>query len=160
MASNPYEYSLNLLSARAYTARNLRRKLVQKAFDPVEIETTMERLIASRLIDDTRFASEFARQKLNLGGTSSRRVEQQLQQRGISRDIAKVAVGSVIDEESIDTSASAERVARKKFKSLSGLDVETQRRRLFGFLSRRGFDVDDVKRAVAAAISSEGDSDD
>ncbi|MEP6507680.1 MAG: regulatory protein RecX [Gemmatimonadales bacterium] len=160
MASNPYEYSLNLLSARAYTARNLRRKLVQKAFDRVEIETTLERLIASRLIDDTRFASEFARQKLNLGGTSSRRVEQQLQQRGISREIAKDAVGSVIDEESIDTSASAERVARKKFKSLAGLDLETQRRRLFGFLSRRGFDVDDVKRAVAAVISSEEDTSD
>jgi len=158
MADKPYEYALNLLSARAYTTRNLRRKLVQKEFDPADIETAIERLVASKLIDDTRFASEFARQKLTLGGTSSRRVEQQLQQRGISREIAKEAVGSVVVEESIDTSASAERAARKKFKSLSGLDVETQRRRLFGFLSRRGFDVDDVKRAVATVISSEGDT--
>ncbi|MEO7368125.1 MAG: regulatory protein RecX [Gemmatimonadaceae bacterium] len=158
MSANPYEYSLNLLSARAYTARNLRRKLVQKAFDPADIETTMGRLIASRLIDDARFASEYARQKLTIGGTSSRRVEQELQKRGISREIARDAVGSVIDEESIDTSASADRAAKKKFKSLAGLDVETQRRRLFGFLSRRGFDIDDVKRAVAVVISSEGDT--
>jgi regulatory protein len=159
-SNNPYEYALNLLSARAYTARNLRRKLVQKEFDPAEIETAMERLVASRLIDDARFASEYARQKLTLGGTSARRVEQQLQQRGIARDIAKEAVGSVVEDEEIDSASSAENVARKKFKSLSGLDVDTQRRRLFGFLARRGFDVDDVKRAVAAVISSEGDTGD
>lgn len=156
MADKPYEYALNLLSARAYTARNLRRKLIQKEFDPSEIETAMERLIASRLIDDARFASEYARQKLLSGGTSSRRVEQQLQQRGIAREIAKDAVGSVVVEEEIDTASSAERVARKKFKSLAGLDIETQRRRLFGFLARRGFDIPEIKAVLDRMLSETG----
>ena len=158
MPSNAYEYALNLLSARAYSARNIHRKLVQKAFDPAEIDSAMNRLTASRLIDDTKFAAEYARQKLVAGGTSSRRVEQELQKRGIGRDIAKEAVCSVVEEESIDTSGSAERAARKKFKSLHGLEALVQRRRLFGFLARRGFDLDDVKRAVDTVISEEGNS--
>ena len=158
MANNAYEYALNLLSARAYTSRNLRRKLVQKEFDPDEINSTMARLVASKLIDDSKFAAEYARQKLVVGGSSSRRVEQELQKKGIDRDLAKEAVGSVVEEESVDTSASAERAARKKFKSLSGLEPEVQRRRLFGFLARRGFDLDEVKRAVDAQLSEEEDT--
>jgi regulatory protein len=155
MPSNAYEYALNLLSARAYTARNLRRKLVHKEFDPDEIEATMERLTASKLLDDSKFAAEYARQKLVVGGLSSRRVEQELQKKGIARQQAKEAVDSVVEDESVDSEASARKAARKKFKSLSGLEPDVQRRRLFGFLSRRGFDLDDVKRAVETVIGEE-----
>ena len=158
MAGKAYEYALNLLSARAYTSRNLRRKLVQKEFDAEEIEATMARLTASKLIDDSKFAAEYARQRLIVGGSSSRRVEQDLQKKGIGREEAKAAVTSVLDEESVDTGASAEKAARKKFKSLSGLEREVQRRRLFGFLSRRGFDIDDVKRAVEKVLAGREDS--
>ena len=158
MANKAYEYALNLLSARAYSERNLRRKLVQKEFDPEEIDATMERLTASKLLDDTKFAAEYARQKLVVGGSSARRVEQELQKKGIGREQAKEAIGTVVGDESVDEGASAEKAARKKFKSLSGLEPDVQRRRLFGFLARRGFDLDDVKRAVAKVISEEEDS--
>lgn len=150
-----YEYALNLLSARAYSSRNLRRKLVQKEFDPDEIDAAMERLSASRLLDDEKFAAEYARQKLVVGGSSARRVEQELQKKGIAREHAKQAVDLVVEDEEIDTAASAERAARKKFKSLSGLEPDVQWRRLFGFLSRRGFDLDDVKKAVEAVMTRE-----
>ena len=72
--------------------------------------------------------------------------------------MAKDAVSSVVEEESVDSGSSAERAARKKFKSLSGLEPDVQRRRLFGFLARRGFDLDDVKRAVETVIAAEEDS--
>ncbi len=158
MTNKAYEYALNLLSARAYSSRNLRRKLVQKEFDPEEIEAAMERLTDSKLLDDPKFAAEYARQKLVVGGSSSRRVEQELQKKGIGRDQAKEAVTAVSEDESVDEGASAEKAARKKFKSLSGLEPDVQRRRLFGFLARRGFDLDDVKRAVNTVIAGEEDT--
>ena len=158
MTSKAYEYALNLLSARAYTSRNLRRKLVQKEFEPDEIEATMERLTASKLLDDSKFAAEYARQKLVAGGSAARRVEQELQKKGIAREQAKEAVDSVVEDESVDAGASAEKAARKKFKSLSGLEPDVQRRRLFGFLGRRGFALDDVKRAVKTVMAAEEDS--
>lgn len=157
--ASAYEYALNLLSARAYTARNIRRKLVQKKFDPAEVDAAMERLLASKLIDDARFAAEYARQKLVTGGLSARRVEHDLAKRGISRDVAHQSVGSVVEEESIDTFASAERVARKKMGSLAGLDPDVKRRRIFGFLARRGFDLDEIKRAVNTVISEKDGTD-
>ena len=46
MASDAYEYALNLLSARAYTVRNLRVKLTQRDFETPEIDSAIARLIA------------------------------------------------------------------------------------------------------------------
>jgi regulatory protein len=152
LAGNAYEYALNLLSARAYTVRNLRRKLVQKEFDTADVDSAIERLTASRLVDDERFAMEYARQKLVTGATSPRRVERELLKRGIASGIARSSVAAVIEEEGVDTSASAESVARKKMRSLDGLETDVQKKRLFGFLARRGFGLDEIRRAVAIVL--------
>lgn len=150
--NNAYEYALNLLAARAYTVRNLRRKLIQKEFEPSDVDATMSRLVESGLVDDARFASEFARQKLVIGQSSARRVEQELLKRGIAAEVARSAVAGTIEDEGVDTQASAENVARKKLRSLEGLDTDVQRRRLFGFLARRGFGLDDIKRAILVVL--------
>ena len=146
--AKPYDYALNLLSARAYTVRNLRRKLTQKGFDPAESDEAIERLLEKGYLDDAKFASEFARQCLVAGGASIRRVEQQLAQRGIARDVAKVAAALVVEEEGVDPAATMEKIAVKKLASMGGLEPLVKRRRLFGFLVRKGYELDDVNRVV------------
>jgi len=42
-----------------------------------------------------------------------------------------------------------ERVARKKLAQLGDLEPVVLRRRLFAFLARRGYDLDEIKRMVA-----------
>ncbi|HZJ01569.1 MAG TPA: regulatory protein RecX, partial [Gemmatimonadaceae bacterium] len=64
MAKNPYEYALNLLTARAYTTRDLTRKLTQKGFEKPAIDETIDRLAGNGLLNDEKFAEEFARQRL------------------------------------------------------------------------------------------------
>jgi regulatory protein len=155
MPAKAYEYSLELLAARAYTTRNLRRKLVQKGFAPEEISATVDRLTGAGLLDDLRFATEFARQKLTIGGESVRRVGQRLTSRGIKPADVKAAIQSVLDDEPIDIQRSIEASARKKLASMGGLEPEVRRRRLFAFLARRGFELDDIRRAVERAQSSD-----
>jgi regulatory protein len=48
----------------------------------------------------------------------------------------------------VDEAAIIERVAEKKARSLAKLDPGLRRRRLYAFLARRGFDADDIRRAV------------
>ena len=152
VADSAYEYALNLLSARAYTVRNLRRKLVQKEFDPADVDSAVGRLTSSRLVDDERFAMEYARQKLVTGAASPRRIEQELLKRGIAQGTARSSVAAVVEEEGVDTSASAEAVARKKMRSLKGFERDVQKKRLFGFLARRGFGLDEIKRAMGIVL--------
>jgi regulatory protein len=152
MPANPYEYALNLLTQRAYTVRNLRRKLLQRGFEAVDAERVIERLQASGLLDDQKFAAEFARQRLVAAGASVRRVEQDLMRRGISSDLAKAATRTVVGEEQVDFQGSMERLARKKLAIMGDLEPEIKRRRLFGFLARRGYELEDINRTLSRIL--------
>ncbi len=153
LANGAYEYALNLLAARAYTERNLRRKLTQKEFEPDEVDAAMERLLDRKLIDDARFASEFARQKLTTRGSSVRRVKQDLMRRGLSSANIRAAIEQVTEEETIDIAASVDIAAKKKLASMSAVAPDVARRRLYAFLARRGFEVADIRAAIARAFA-------
>jgi regulatory protein len=68
--------------------------------------------------------------------------------------VAVEAIGDVFEEEAVDQRAIVEEAARKKLRSLSGLEPAVQRRRLYAFLARRGYDLDDIRAAVEAAGST------
>ena len=147
-----HDYALHLLSARAYTRRALERKLVAKEYPAVEIAEEIDRLERSQLLDDEKFAREYARQKLTTGGKSARRVELELISRGIGASRARAAVETVMTEEAVDIEKSVAAAGRKKLASMSGVDKETQRKRLVAFLGRRGFELDVIKRYVREAF--------
>lgn len=147
-SNSPYEYALNLLSARAYSERNLRRKLAQKGFPQAESDDAIERLKGHGYLDDAKYAAEYARQKLVVAGASVRRVEQELARKGIGRDVARAATSAVVEEEDVDTVSAMERLAKKKLASLGDLEPHVRRRRLFGFLARKGYEVDEINRVV------------
>lgn len=155
MARSAYEHALNLLSARPYTARNLKRKLVQKEFDAPDIEIAIERLIANGLLDDSRYAAQFARGKLLGPGASRRRIRQQLFQRGIKADVADSAIDSVIADEEVDLEAVIDKDARKKLASLAGLDPLVVRRRLYSHLARRGYDLDEINAVMKNVMKAQ-----
>lgn len=149
MATSGYEYALKLLTARPYAARSLHRKLTQKGFSPEEISQVMQRLERSGLVNDTKFAEQYARSKVLTSGTSKRRLMQDLRRKGISEADAKGAIESVYEQEAVDPLVAAEKAARKKLAQLGELEPLVLRRRLFGFLARRGHELEDIKRVVA-----------
>ena len=142
-----YDYALNLLTARPYTTRNLKRKLVQKGY-AADADATIERLTASGLLDDKRYAEQFARGRLIGPGSSKRRIRQQLYQRGIPNAIADHAIDRVIEDESIDLDAVIEKDARKKLGSLCTLEPPVIKRRLYSHLARRGYNVDEINAVM------------
>lgn len=152
MANTAFDYALNLLAARAYTVRDIRRKMSQKGFATDEADAAVERLVSSGLLDDARYAAEFARQRLVVGGASVRRVEQLLAAKGISRDLANQATAQVVSEEDVDTLVYMERLAHKKLRSMGDLALPVKRRRLFGFLARKGYELDDIKQVVSRIL--------
>ena len=143
-----YNYALNLLSARPYSVKALHRKLIQKEYPAADADDAIRRLVDAGLLDDAKFAEQYARSKILSTGASKRRLQQDLYRKGIKPDMATNAITQVIDDEEIDTAAVVERVARKKLAQLGDLEPLVLRRRLFGFLARRGYDVDEIKRVV------------
>jgi regulatory protein len=150
--SSAYEYALKLLNARSYTARSLLRKLTQKGIPPEDAQAVLDRLEASGLVNDAKYAQQYARTKVLMSGASKRRVVQDLRRKGIAQRVADDAIAAVFADEEIDPAALAEKTARKKLKQMGDLEPLVLRRRLFGFLARRGYELEDIKRAVEKVL--------
>jgi regulatory protein len=142
--------ALNMLALRARSARELRRQLLRKGEPAEQVDAAIDRLQATGFLDDGAFARQFARAKAVGAGMSRRRIQQELGRRGVAREIGDDAIADVFEEEQLDEATVVEQAARKKLRSLAGLDVDTRKRRLFAFLARRGYNLDDIKRVVHA----------
>ncbi len=148
-----YSYALNLLAARPYASRALHRKLIQKQYSAAGADDAIRRLVANGILNDTRYAEQYARSKMTTAsGASKRRLQQDLFRKGIKPDMANEAVDTVVAEDDIDTSAVIERAAKKKLAQLGDLEPIVLRRRLFAFLARRGYELDEIKPVVARLL--------
>ena len=152
-----YDRALNLLSFRARSSRELQRRLTEKGGSRERADRIIERLRLAGLVNDADFARQLTRSKL-AGGASRRRVHQELFKRGVAREVADEAVAEVAEDEGVTDADSIERVARKKWRTLRDVDDETRRRRLYGFLARRGFNSDDVSRVVRQLAGEDSES--
>jgi regulatory protein len=148
-----HTYALKLLTARGYSVRDLGRKLTRRGYPQAEVDATIARLTESGLLDDRRFAEQYARGRIVNDSASPRRVVQLLSRYGIPRAVAESAVQHVIEDEALDPAANAHTLARKRAAALTGLEPAVARRRLYGYLARRGFDLNDIREAVAAAMA-------
>ena len=143
-----YNYALNLLGARPYSTSALRKKMIQKEYATADADDAIRRLVDNGLLNDAKFAEQYARYKIVSTGASKRRLQQDLYRKGIKGELATAAIAQVIADEQIDTAAVVDRVARKKLAQLGDLDPIVLRRRLFAFLARRGYDLDEIKSVV------------
>lgn len=139
-AVRTYDRALAMLAAHARSARDLRRRLLLKKEPAAHVDAAIDRLREAGLLDDESFARQFARSRVLGAGHSRRRVEQELQKRGVARESVGDAVAEVFADEAVDEVALVEQAARKKLRSLERLDPAVRRRRLYAFLARRGHD--------------------
>jgi regulatory protein len=145
-----YDRALNLLAFRARSSAELGRSLVRKGEPKELVDRALNRLREQGLLDDAAFAESFTRTKVLGGRQSKRRVQQGLAKKGVARDVGDAAIAAVFEQEGVDQSAVVEAAARKKLRSLVKLEPAVRRRRLYAFLARRGYDADDVRKAMEA----------
>jgi regulatory protein len=123
------------------------------------VERALARLEALGLLDDAAVARAEAASRFKRGeGTG--RVRQALMRKGVDRSAVDDAVRTVAGEEEIDEAALCRSAAEKRLRALRSYAPEVQRRRLTGFLLRRGFGgglVSDVVRRVLRDASGADD---
>ena len=145
-----YDRALDILAFRARSSAELKRALVRKGEEPSLVERAIVRLQEQGILDDAAFAQSFTRAKVLGANQSRRRVQQELVRKGVSRTVSAAAIDVVFEEEGVDASAIVLAAARKKMRLLSALEPAVQRRRLYGFLARRGYDGEDIRHAMDA----------
>jgi regulatory protein len=139
--------ALHSLSRRAHARFDLRRRLVRKQHPTAAVDAALARLEARGLIDDRRFAEQYAALRGARGRGPSRLVNDLLAQ-GVDRRIAEDAVRQALVDEGIDPQIEARAVAAKRARQLADLPAAVRRRRLLAYLVRRGFGGPGVRELV------------
>jgi regulatory protein len=147
-----YDRALRLLAAHSRSAAEIRRRLRRDGAEAARIERVLATLQARGFVDDAAHARSVTRSRVRSRGTSARRIVQELRRQGVAADVAEEAIDEVFADESIDETAVALAVARKRAALLADLPAPVQRRRLYGYLARRGYSPDIVRTAVEAAL--------
>ncbi|HXL51959.1 MAG TPA: regulatory protein RecX [Gemmatimonadales bacterium] len=130
--------ALRALARRAHARLDLRRRLVKRQHPPAAVEAALDRLALRGLIDDRRFAEQYAALRATRGKGPARLLRD-LQAQGVERRTAEHAVRRALEEEGIDPGVEARAVAAKRARQLAGLPVAVRKRRLLAFLVRRGY---------------------
>jgi regulatory protein len=124
--------ALDSLARRDRSSEELRRKLVDKGYDPLVVGDVVERLVADRLIDDRRYVENFVAFHA-ARGQGPTRVRAELRQSGMQGELVEAAVAAYPD-----WIAQLRKAHQKKF----GAQPPTHyadRQRQSRFLSYRGF---------------------
>jgi regulatory protein len=139
--------ALRALARRAHAHLDLQRRLVRKQHPPAAVDAALERLTTRGLLDDGRFAEQYAALRATRGKGPARLLRDLLAQ-GVERRTAERAVGRALEEEGIDPEVEARAVAAKRARQLAGLPVPVRKRRLLAFLVRRGYGGAEVRDLV------------
>jgi len=130
--------ALRALARRAHARLDLQRRLVKKQHPPAAVDAALERLASRGLLDDRRFAEQYAALRATRGKGPARLLGDLMAQ-GVERRTAEQAVRRALEEEGIDPGVEARAVATKRARQLAGLPVPVRKRRLLAFLVRRGY---------------------
>ena len=135
-----YNRALDALARRARSCAELRRWLIEREYPADEVEQVLERLVAGRLLDDLAFARGFAHARLGAGrGYGPERVRLELLRRGVAREVIDRVLAEHQEDSGVDPVQAVEAAARKRLRSLAGLEPAVAQRRLVAWLLRRGF---------------------
>lgn len=132
---------MDLLARREHSLRELEQKL-RRRFDAKELDAALVSLTREGLQSDERFAFSFTRERM-LRGHGPRRIEAELQQRGIAGVLIDRALAAVPEEEGQSWRTVAAAAEARKFGDQPPADY-TEKARRMQFLYRRGFAVDDM----------------
>ncbi len=128
------EKALRYLSFRNRSVKELKTFLLGKGYDLDVVARTLARLEEVGLLDDRAFAKAWAEVRVKSKGMGERLLEQELLRKGIGKEVIREAVEGLGNEEERALALAQVRVER-----LKGVDKATAKRRLAGFLRRRGF---------------------
>lgn len=143
---------LEVLCNRAeHSTGELRDRLRRWGLTPGDTNSVIERLASRRLVDDSRFARMFVREKIEYCGWGRRKIAMALRAKGVDADTTAETL------EDIDTEIYDSRLAEivgRKLRSLPDPASYESRTKAFRFAVGRGFEPDRVIKAIQTLTTS------
>ena len=142
-----YQYALRLLTGRDYTVARMAQKLLLREVTVPLVEETTLRLQREGWLDDRRYAARFAESALSSGRFYGARLRVEMRRRGFPADVIAETVAPLLAE--CDEISEARAATERRYPGFSySAASDRDKRRLVGFLQRRGFGFSAIMRAL------------
>lgn len=141
-----FNSALNSLDYRDHSEKEIRAKLLRK-HDADYVEEAIEKLIELDLINDERYAENYARELFEHKKFGRMRIISELRAKGISSDIANAAVDELFLEEEPDNIQRIVDIIGKRY--YNRMNDEVGRKKVFSALQRMGYSFSDIREAMS-----------
>ncbi|MBX3059206.1 MAG: RecX family transcriptional regulator [Anaerolineae bacterium] len=145
---NAKQSAIRYIEYRPRSMAEVRTHLRQKGFVDTAVDQACERLQEVGLLDDAAFARYWVEQRETFKPRSRMALRQELQQKGVSRDVMESVITEV-DETEAARQAAQKQVARwQRLPGAGQLPEAEFKQKLSSYLQRRGFSYDLIKQIV------------
>lgn len=141
-----FNSALNSLDYRDHSEKEIRAKLLRK-HDADYVDEAVEKLIELDLVNDERYAENYARELFERKKFGKMRIKSELRAKGISADIANAAVEELFEEEEPDNVQRIVDIIGKRY--YNRMSDEVGRKKVFSALQRMGYSFPDIRKAMS-----------
>lgn len=139
---NAYQRALNFLSYRSRSEQEIRQNLHKAKVADEIIDAVLDKLRAGSFVNDNEFAREWVENRIKFRPRGKRALSSELYQKGISNQIIEETLQDLNEEQL------AYDLARKKMAKHIHLERKAFQKKMYGYLSRRGFDYSLSKEVI------------
>ena len=140
--------AMNLLMKRDYTSKQLIKKLTEGGYTEEMANGALHYVSSYGYVDDERYAHDYCLSRMERA--SRRRIETDLERRGISREVYTPALDRCYEgaDEDHELSMISAILEKKGYRAGEEAPDERTNIRLMSYLMRRGFTMDNIRKAM------------
>ena len=135
-----FQKALKYINYRPRSEYEVWRRLIQSGFEKNAINGAILRLKKTCILDDQKFAEEWVENRSSFRPRSHSLLKMELRKKHINEEIIEEVVGAIPADTKLALDA-----AKKVLYKYEKLDKEIFKKKLYGFLARRGFNYSVIK---------------
>lgn len=139
--------ALRYLGYRPRSQYEIEKYLTDKEYDEEVVDATVARLYEYNYLDDEAFARSWLGDRERFKPKGERAIRYELKQKGIADDIITLVLEELNEDES------AWLAVQPKLERWIILDEQTMKKKMMGFLGRRGFSYDAIRSVVEQVVA-------
>src|SRR6266852_5503907 len=145
-----YDVAVRALMRRAHSVHEMKKKLERRSQNKLLVQLVMARLKENGMIDDARYAMQFARQRTESRKQGKFRIARDLRGRGVPDRHIEAALDETA--KTTDEGAMVRQRIERKLRSYRGEIDEKKLASQYGSLLQAGFSTDVVQRELKAVV--------
>jgi regulatory protein len=146
--------AVKLLAAKPRSVRELRERLLEKAWTNEEIvDAVLEKLKGYKYLDDEQFARDAAISQLRQRPQGRRRLEQVMSRKKLDREVVEGAIANAL--ETIPEEQMIDAAINKRLRLKGKPETREDTKKFYDHLMRQGFGYDLIRDRMSAIVRLE-----